>query len=202
MHRCLTLLFFVLGLHANGQIHNRVLKFSAGVSYDQYTRRNLFDSMNDTSANKFEHVTAMPTMAYSHEFVINDVLSMSGRLGFQYLNEYYNNQYFGSPYLFLSVNPQVSVFYRRGFEYYVKLQAGITCWFQQTDLLTDQQKRYFPDRVNLFTGVTLAGFNFFVSDHLGLNLELNIWSPELATFGITYRYYKGELPEIQETKEM
>ncbi|MBK9193018.1 MAG: hypothetical protein IPM77_16805 [Crocinitomicaceae bacterium] len=179
-----------------------MIKFSTGVSYDQFTRKNLFAAMNDTSANEFEMVTAMPVFAYSHEFVMNDVISFSGRVGFQYLNEYYNNQYYGSPFIMLSVNPQISVFYRRGFEYYVKLQAGMSFWFQHTEVLSDQQKRYFPDKVNFFTGVTLGGFNFFVSDHVGLNLELNLWSPEMAAFGITYRFFRGELPEIQETKEM
>lgn len=198
-----TLLFFSLfSLHAHSQIHNRVLKFNMGVSYEQFARKSLFDAMNDTSSNTFEQVTAMPTLAYSHEFVINNILSLSGRVGFQYLNEYYNHQYYGSPYLLFSVNPQVSVFYRKGFEYYVKLQAGLTYWFQHTELITDQQKKYFPDRVNFFTGVTIAGFNIFVTDHLGLNLEFNLWSPEMASFGVSYRYFKGELPAIEETKEM
>lgn len=173
-----------------------------GVSYDQFAHKNSFAAINDTSQSKFELVTVLPTFAYSHEFVITDILSISGRAGFQYLNEYYNNQYFGSPYLFLSVNPQVSVFYRNGFEYYVKLQAGITCWFQHKEILPDQTSRFFPDKVNLFTGVTIGGFNYFITDHLGLNLELNIWSPEMVTFGVSYRYFKGELPEIQDTKEM
>ncbi|MBI3133247.1 MAG: hypothetical protein HYZ14_01095 [Bacteroidetes bacterium] len=197
----LTGVFFV-SLVSLGQIHNRVLKFNAGVTYDQFARKSLFDAINDTSSAKFESVTTMPYFACSHEMVLNNVLSISGHVGFQYLNEYYDNHYYGSPFLLFSINPQISVFYRKGFEYYVKLQAGITCWFQHSELLTDQQKKYFPDKVNLFTGVTLGGFNFFLTDHLGLNLELNLWSPEMATFGITYRYFKGELPAIEETKEM
>jgi hypothetical protein len=63
-------------------------------------------------------------------------------------------------------------------------------------------RRLFSDNLSVFTGVTIGGFNYFISDHLGLNLEINIWSPELATFGITYRYFKGELPEIESTKEL
>ena len=198
----LVFLFLLAPLVGLSQIHNRVIKFNMGVTYDQYTRQNLFDAMNDTSANQFEQVTAMPVIAYSHEIVLNSIISVSGRVGFQYLNEFYNNKHFGSPFLMLSVNPQISVFYRKGFEYYVKLQAGASIWFQKTDLISDQQRKYFPDKVNLFTGVTLGGFNFFITDHLGLNLELNLWSPEMATFGITYRYFKGELPQIEETKEM
>ena len=197
MKICFTLLLLLTLNSGFSQFHNRMIKVSSGVSYDQFRRKNLFEALNDTSSQEFDFVTAMPLIAYSHEFVLNNVLSFSGRLGFQYTNEYYNHTYFGSPLLYLSVNPQVSVFYRKGFEYYVKLQAGITFWFSHLELLNDQQKRFFPDKVNFFTGVTLGGFNYFINDKLGLNLEINLWSPELATFGITYRYYKGELPVIQ-----
>lgn len=188
--------------YAFGQIHNRVIKLNAGVTYDQFAHKNLFESINDTSTHNFELVTAMPVVAYSHEFVANNVLSFSGRVGFQYLNEFYDYQHFGSSILFLSFNPQISVFYRRGFEYYVKLQVGGVYRFQKNDLLDDQMRRHFSDNLSVFTGVTLGGFNYFISDHLGLNLELNLWSPELATFGITYRYFRGELPEIESTKEL
>jgi len=200
--KCIVLVSLLFTIPAVAQIHNRVLKLNAGVTYDQFARESLFEEMNDTSINQFERVTTMPVIAYSHEIVLNNIISISGRAGFQYLNEFYNNKHYGSPLLMLSINPQISVFYRKGFEYYIKLQAGVSCWFQNSDLLSDQQKKYFPDRVNLFTGVTLGGFNFFITDHLGLNLELNVWSPEMATFGITYRYFKGELPEIQETQDL
>ena len=63
-------------------------------------------------------------------------------------------------------------------------------------------RRLFPEKVNLFTGVTLGGFNYYISDHLGLNLELSIWAPEMATLGITYRFFHGDLPTIQENQEL
>ena len=78
----------------------------------------------------------------------------------------------------------------------------MSVWFHNTDILTEQMTRLFPDKVNLFTGVTLGGFNFFISDHLGLNLELSIWAPEMATFGLSYRFFRGELPTIQENQEL
>lgn len=184
------------------QIHNRVLKFNMGVTYDQFAHQNAFEAINDTSSHEFEFVTAMPVMTYSHEFVANNVLSFSGRVGFQYLNEFYDNQHFGSSFVFLSFNPQISVFYKRGFEYYIKLQAGGVYRFQKNDLLDDQMRRLFSDNLSVFTGVTIGGFNYFISDHLGLNLEVNIWSPEFVTFGLSYRYFKGELPEIESTKEL
>lgn len=194
----LVLFFFVGGFSGSAQIHNRMLKFSSGVSYDQFVNKKVFGEINDTSSHLFEHVWAMPVLAYSHEFTMNNVLSFSGRLGYQYLNHFYDHQHFGSQLLYGSANCSISVFYRKGFEYYVKLQAGLVYRFIELDRLEPQMRRQFPENLNLFTGVTLAGFNFFITDKLGLNLELNIWSPEMATFGITYRYFKGELPEIQE----
>jgi len=177
------------------------MKINLGVSSQQFIHKNTFQAINDTSLHEFEMVTTLPTFSYSHEFVINDILSMSGKAGFQYMNAFYDNQYYGTPYLFISANPQVSVFYRKGFEMYVRLQAGLSFWFNKPELLTDQMRRLFPEKVNFFTGVT-AGFNYFLTDHLGLNLELSIWSPEMVSFGISYRYFKGELPTIQETKEL
>lgn len=196
---CFLVGFSFFGL--NGQIHNRLLKINVGVSSEQFIHKSTFQDINDTSLHEFEMVTTMPTFSYSHEFVINDILSMSGKVGFQYMNAFYDNQHYGTPFLYISANPQVSLFYRKGFEIYVRLQAGISFWFNKPEILTDQMKRLFPEPVNFFTGVT-GGFNYFLTDHLGLNLELSIWSPEMVTFGISYRYFKGELPAIQETKEL
>jgi len=196
------IIFFFGGFILHSQIHNRLVKINVGVSSEQYRHKNTFDAVNDTSLHEFELVTTMPTFSYTHEFVINDVLSLSGKAGFQYMNAFYDNQHYGSPYIYVSVNPQVSVFYRKGFEYYIRLQAGVSFWFNKPDMLTDQMRRLFPNHVNFFTGVTLGGFNYFISDHIGLNLELSIWSPEMVSFGISYRYYNKELPDIQETKEL
>lgn len=189
-------LLALINFSALSQVHNRVAKVNVGVTYDQFGRKELFKELNDSSTALFEQETIMPYISYSHEFVLGSVLSVSGKIGFQYMNEYYDNQYFGSPFLLASANPQISIFYRNGFEYYIKLQAGITVWFQKEDVLSDQQRKYFPDPVNFFTGVTLGGFNFFVSDHLGINLELNLWSPEMATVGMSYRFFKGEQPNL------
>ena len=197
---CFILFLAALGLHA--QVHNRLLKVNLGVSYEQFIHQSTFDAINDTSSHEFEMVTVMPTFSYSHDFVMNEVISLGGKIGFQYMNVFYDGETYGSPYAYVSVNPVISVFYRRGFEYYVKLQAGLSFWFHHPEIITDQMRRLFPDHVNFFTGVTLGGFNYFITDHLGLNLELSVWSPEIATFGLSYRFYKGELPEIQDTKEM
>ncbi len=202
MQKLFLILLIIVSNWGHSQIHNRVIKFNAGISTEQFDHKNVFEAINDTSSHNFEFVSWAPTFSYSHEFVITQVLSVSGTAGFQYMNIYYDNQYYGSPYIYASVNPQVSLFYRKGFEYYVKLQAGLTVWFHNTDIITGQMRRLFPSTVNMFTGVTLGGFNYFITDNLGLNLELSIWSPELATFGLTYRFFKGELPTIQENQEL
>ena len=202
MLRIALVLLFFSSFFLASQIHNRLLKINVGATLTQFAHKNTLASINDTSSHQFDYVFAMPAISYSHEFVINDVLSISGKVGFQYMNIYYDNQYYGSPFTYISVGPQLSLFYRLGFEYYIKLHAGASIWFHHTEIITDQMRRLFPDRANMFTGVTLGGFNYFISDQLGLNLELSIWSPEMATFGISYRFFKGELPTIQETKEL
>lgn len=201
MRKVLVIFCLVVGLTGTSQIHNRVMKVNTGISTEQFDHKNVFEAINDTSSHHFDFVSWSPTISYSHEFVVTNVLSFSGKLGFQYMNIYYDNQYYGAPYIYASINPQVSIFYRRGFEYYIKLQAGLTVWFHHPDILTDQMRRLFPDRVNMFTGVTLGGFNYYLTDHLGLNLELSIWAPEMATFGVSYRFFKGELPTIQDTQK-
>lgn len=202
MKKLLPLLFFTWHALLNGQIHNRLIKFNVGVSYDQFTHQNLFEAINDTSKHFFEQETVMPLMVYSHEFVANNVISFSGRVGFQYFNEFYDYKHYGSSFLFASLNPQISIFYRRGFEYYIKLQAGLVYRFQKNELLDNQMRRYFEDDLSFFTGVTIGGFNYFFSDHYGLNLEINIWSPEMVTLGFSYRFFKGELPEIENTNDL
>lgn len=167
-----------------------------GISNEQIDFKNSVNALNDTSLFKYEFVSWSPTFSYTHEFVIGPVLSLSGKVGFQYINLFYNDTHYGSPYAHVSVNPRVSIFYRRGFEYYMKLSVGVSFLMHQNDIIPQYHERYFPDRVNFFTGVTLGGFNYFVSDNWGLNLELSIWSPELATFGVNYRFFRGIPPKI------
>lgn len=184
------------------QIHNRLIKFNIGYSSEQIEHKNQIEIHNDTSSNKFEFVSSSPIVSYTHEFVLSNVISVSGKAGFQYLNIFYNNQHYGSPYTFVSLNPQLSVFYNKKFEYYIKLQVGVNYWFNQPDLLPGVTRRFFPEKLNVFTGVTLGGFNYYLTDKVGLNLELSFWSPELLTFGVSYRFFKGEMPSIQEMHGM
>ena len=66
------------------------------------------------------------------------------------------------------------------------------------DILTEQTQRHFATKTNLVTGLTLIGLNFFVSDNWAINTEFSIWSPEWINLGISYRFFKGEMPKIED----
>ncbi len=185
-----------------GQIHNRLVKINIGCTSAQLGYADDIKNFNDTSKYQFEMVTQLPSLSYTHEFIISNVLSISGKAGFQYLNLFYDNQYYGGSIAYLSINPALSIFYRNKFEYYIKLQAGVNYWMVNTSVLDDVSRNVFPEKFNIFTGVTIGGFNYYFSPKLGANLELSIWTPELISVGLSYRFFKGELPTIQEMQEL
>ncbi|MFT5824403.1 MAG: hypothetical protein ACI8ZM_005671 [Crocinitomix sp.] len=190
-------------LISQSQIHNRLIKLNVGFTSEQINFKNDIINFNDTSNHQFEFVSKSPAISYTHEFLFGNIFSISGKVGFQYLNIFYDNQHYGSPLVYGSINPAVSVFYNGKFEYYVKLQFGCIYRFNKPELLSGVTVRLFPENEpKFFAGVTLGGFNYYVSDKLGLNLELSIWSPELLTFGLSYRFFRGEIPTIQELQEL
>jgi len=195
--RILLIALLLIVLTPSFSQYNRLIKVNTGVSSEQFEHKQIANAINDTGATKMDYLSWSPTISYTHEIMLGQILSVSGNIGFQYLNIYYGPKHYGSPYMFLSLNPQVSLFYRKGFEYYVKLRIGSSFYFHSPEIMPDPTQRILPNTVNIFTGVTLGGFNYFINDNIGLNLELSIWSPELATFGVSYRFYKGELPKIQ-----
>ncbi len=183
------------------QLHNRLIKFNVGISNEQIDLKRSITANNDTSLKKFELVTLMPIVSYAHDFIFSNRLSISGKVGFQYLNLFYNDLYFGSSFLYLSINPTISIYYQKRFEYYIKLQVGADYWFNNLELLDYKTRKIFPEKINPIIGVTLGGFNYYVSENLGLNLEISIWSPEFLTFGVSYRFLKGEVPTIQQYQD-
>lgn len=183
------------------QLHNRLIKFNVGISNEQIDLKRSINEYNDTSSKKFEMVSMMPIVSYTHDFIFSNRLSVSGKIGFQYLNLFYNNQHFGTSFLYLSVNPTISIYYQKKFEYYIKLQVGADYWLNKPELLDYQTRKIFPEKVNPIIGVTLGGFNYYVTEKLGLNLELSIWSPEFLTFGLSYRFLKGDVPTIQQYQD-
>ncbi|MBN4072741.1 hypothetical protein JYT74_01745 [Crocinitomix catalasitica] len=199
MPRVLTIVLLMVfsSLYAQREINNRLINFRLGYTIEQLFHKSLIDDINDTSTKKFDLVTQMPSISYAHEFILGNVLSIGGTVGFQYMNVFYGAKHFGSTYFFASVDPRVSIFTRLRFEYYMKLHIGATIWTHDISQLNDRGQRLFPGRANFFTGVTLGGFNFFLNERWGINIELSIWSPELAAIGLTYRFYRGKLPKIQ-----
>ncbi|MCH2234377.1 MAG: hypothetical protein MK078_09005 [Crocinitomicaceae bacterium] len=181
----------IIGYLGQAQIHNRLLQLNTGITNEQFDFRNATTAINDTSQYKYEYVSWSPSISYTHEFALGSVLSMSGKVGFQYQNLFYNHTHYGGAFTYASFNPRITVFYRRGFEYYIKLAVGISIFMHKDDVIHKEHERYFPERVNFFTGVTLGGFNYFLSDHWGINAEFSIWSPEMLTFGVNYRFFRG-----------
>jgi hypothetical protein len=178
------------------QIHNRLIKFNVGYSTEQYTVKNQINILNvSDSINKFSYNFGLPVITISEEFTLNELFSFTGTLGYQYFDIDYNNDKYGTNLFFVSVNPQLSIFYKAGFEYYLKLKLGYIYRFGIQKSIPEQSQRLLPEKSNLFTGVTFGGFNFFFHDHWGANLELSLWSPELINFGLTYRFFKGERPK-------
>lgn len=198
MRAVVLFILFIFHLGAYSQPYNRLIKWNLGFSGEHLDHIRIQNAINDTGAVKMEFLSWTPTVSYSHEFILGKVLSVSGTAGFQYMNLYYGHQHYGAPYFYISANPQISVFYRKNFEYYIKLQVGGTFYIHNPDIIPDPINRSLPETANLFTGVTLGGFNLFLTDQLGLNLELTAWAPEMVTFGLTYRFFRGELPDVQD----
>jgi len=201
MRYMVAILFYFNISHSFTQLPNRLIKFNVGISNEQIDLKRSINEYNDTSSKKFEMVSMMPIVSYTHDFIFSNRLSISGKVGFQYLNLFYNNQHFVSSFLFLSVNPTISIYYQKKFEYYIKLQVGADYWFNEPEFLDYQTRKIYPKKVNPIIGVTLGGFNYYISEKLGLNLELSIWSPEFLTFGVSYRFLKGKVPTIQQYQE-
>lgn len=201
MRSGLILLFLIILSNGYGQQpsapFNTLIKVHAGVSHEQIDHERFVRSINDTGSVKLEFLSWSPTISYTHEFALGQIFSISGNVGFQYMNLYYGHQHYGAPYCYVSINPQLSVFYRKRFEYYIKLRVGGSFYFHNPDVIPEPTRRLLPEKANLFTGVTLGGFNYFINDKFGLNLEISVWSPEFVTFGFSYRWFRGELPVIQ-----
>jgi hypothetical protein len=190
------LMFIFFSSNIIGQVHNRMFKFNVGYSAEQSVIKNLVKTYNDTSiVGQFNMNSVLPVFSVSEDFAVNSRLSFSGTLGYQYFDIDYNNTNIGSHVLFASVNPQLSLFYRPGFEYYVKFRVGAIYRSGNRSDLTRSVSELLPQQFGFFTGLTLAGINIFPHEKWGINAEFSIWSPERVSLGMTYRFFKGELPE-------
>lgn len=196
MKKLFFVFLFLLTYTGIAQIHNRMLKFNVGYSNEQLRLKRGINNFNDTSTfDKFNYKIALPAFSFSEEFTLNELFSITGTIGYQYFDIDFNNQKYGTNLFFASVNPQLSVFYRAGFEYYLKLKIGVAYRQGKIESIPEYTQRFFPSKINVFTGVTIAGINVFFHDNWGANMELSLWSPELINIGLTYRFFKGELPK-------
>jgi len=194
MKKMLFLSFILCTVSSFAQVHNRMLKFNIGLSHEQFDFKNKVQAFNDTSlVNKFDHNFTLPVMSISEDFALNELFSVSGTVGYQLSDTKYNSTNYGTHLIFGSINPQLSVFYRSGYEFYIKLKLGMIYRISEYSSLPDQTQRFFAENYNLSTGVS-GGFNFFMNDNWGINVELSLWSPEFINFGLTYRFFKGKTP--------
>jgi hypothetical protein len=200
MKKGILLLLLTLPSLLSAQLFNREIRINSGIGRPAIAFNNQFESLNDTSYYNFDFVSKSPTLGISYNHILSDVFSVSARLGGQYLNIYHNNQHYGSSYISFSLSPELVVINRLKFDYYLKLSVGVNYWFNHPDLLEMQLRRLFPEKANVFVGFTLVGVHYMITPKFGLNAEVNLWSPELINFGITYRYLHGEIPTNPEMR--
>ncbi len=63
---------FVSSLFGYGQLHNRLVKLNIGYTTAQPGYQDDIKNYNDTSKYHFELVTQLPSLSYTHEFIISD----------------------------------------------------------------------------------------------------------------------------------
>ena len=145
-----TALIFLIFLSSlvYAQPYNRLIKWNIGYTWEHLNHIRLQNSVNDTGAVKLDFLSWTPSISYTHEFIFGKVLSISGTAGFQYMNLYYGPDHYGAPVIWTTINPQVSIFYRRNFEFYMKLSVGTTFYIHNPEVLPDNIRRFTPETVN------------------------------------------------------
>lgn len=197
MKNYLLLVIFCLPLGLFGQdapvSYNTASKVNIGFSSEHLDHFILSNSINDTSSIQMNFNGWSPSISYTQDFVFGDVISVSANLGFQYMNLSYGTASYGGSNLYTSIAPSVTLVNRLKWEYYIKLKLGGVFYWNDRQVIPEPSTRFFPERANFFTGVTLAGFNFFLNDKWGINLEASVWSPELLSIGGLYRFHSKSL---------
>lgn len=196
----LIVLFFttINGYSQNyGTIYNQVSKLSIGYSAEQRDHYFLKEKINDTGAVEMNFNGWAPSVSYTHSFLFGNVIGLDANIGFQYMNLDYGTQNYGGSFVYTSIAPTITVLQRVSFEYYMKLKVGGVFYFHHPNIIPEPARRFFPDKVGLFTGVTLGGFNFLFGNNLGMNVEISVWSPEFITCGLTYRFHGKSLKGLK-----
>lgn len=167
--------------------------FRFGTSYSINTLR-LDNSMryySDTSEHNFNIVNHTPIFNFGHTIALDSTFSLGYSMGYSKSEIYFDNQYYGSQFFYFSLNPQLHLFRSFNFEYYVKLNIGVSYEQNGLDLVPSERIRnLYPTGFHMFTGFTFAGINYLINDNLALNAECSIWSSETVNVGLTYRFFK------------
>lgn len=170
----------------NAQQESGQIVVSAGAGYS------IISKILDEGTNQ----TSLPPIYLNVDYGINKYFSI-GLAGsyssFSYDDEIYINnngditeEYFsvkgtrntiaGRALIHFGDNPKL--------DQYLGLRAGMTLWgYTESGLLAEDELN-----TNLVSFRVLYGVRAYLTDHLGLNLELGLGSPYLFNGGITYRF--------------
>jgi hypothetical protein len=169
--------------------YNHTLRFGTGYSINTARVDQAMYYFNDTSEHKFQISGHSPIVSFSHYMALDSTFSLGYSFGYSQSDIYYDNQSYGSKYFFLGVNPMLHIFRRYNFEYYVKLNIGLSYEHNNLDMVHSERLRnIFPTGFHMFTGFTFAGVNYLINDAMALNAEFSIWSQETVNIGLTYRF--------------
>ncbi|MBI3133410.1 MAG: hypothetical protein HYZ14_01935 [Bacteroidetes bacterium] len=172
--------------------YNHSFKFSAGYSLNTLRLDNSMRVYNDTSEHVFRIENHSPLFSVGHTIALDSTFSLGYTLAYANSEIYFDNQYYGSQFFYVSLNPQVHILRTYNFEYYVKLKIGLSYDYNHLrDMVPSERlQNQYPTGFHMFTGFTFAGVNYLINDHLALNAEFSIWSPETANVGLSYRFFK------------
>lgn len=171
--------------------YNHTFKVSAGYSLNNLRLDNSMREYSDTSEHQFRVAGHSPLYSIGHTIAIDSTFSIGYTLAYANSEIYFDNSFYGSQFFYLSVNPQLNIIRNYNFEFYMKLKVGVSYDHNNLSMVPSERlQNLYPSGFHMFTGFTFAGFNYLINDHLAMNAELAIWSPETANIGLTYRFYK------------
>lgn len=171
--------------------YNHSFRFATGYSLNTARLHNSMQHYSDTSEHNFTVKGYTPIFSLGHTIALDSTFSLGYNLAYAKSEIYFDNKYYGSQFFYLSINPQLHVFRTYNFEYYVKLNIGLSYEQNGLDMVPSERIRnIYPTGFHMFTGFTFAGINYMINDNLALNAECAVWSPETINVGLSYRFFK------------
>ncbi|MBK8926642.1 MAG: hypothetical protein IPM74_12230 [Crocinitomicaceae bacterium] len=170
--------------------YNHSFRIGTGYSLNTLRLDNSMRSYSDTSEHQFVINQHSPIFSFSHTLAIDSSFSLGYAFGYSFSDILFDNTYYGSQRFFLSINPQLHLFRKYNFEYYIRLRIGVSYEGNELSKVPSERiQNLFPTGFRMFTGCTIAGINYLINDHLALSTELSIWCPETISFGLSYRFF-------------